>query len=429
MTNLLACPSGGGSGAEASSTTGTEVSSTTGTEVSSTTDTEVSDTTTTIDDGCASVCDTTGGDVLGPGVPMALSIQYADGVGGFGEPQLVALDLGDDAIESYPVELLVADLDGDEHVDLLVYHSREILALAGMEGGGFMALDSIFVENLRQVVPANDVDGAAGVLVYDPTTDDDDRLLFHPWNGAGFEAEQAYIAPPQGALGSGDLNGDGVADAVVAGRDQLQSDGIDVYTFMSIGDAGGVASGTYSNLVDSSLPNTIDIVDLDDDGLMDVVMTVDDHDYSDIESPVTGAIVLLPGDGAGAFLMPSATELEYAPTDALVGDFDGSSGLDVMVRDGVAELYVAFNGGTGLLSPQPLGEGDLDLFAVGHVDDAARSDALVGLSQLFVLEGLPEGTFDWVELDGNLRLDDRATLADVDGDGFDDVIHAVRPNL
>ena len=431
MTALFACGADNGSDAKPSGTDSATESGSSGT--GSTTESGPSETGSTTsgdnddndDNECITGCEDTTGDVEGPGIPMALAIQYADGVGGFGEPQLVDLDLGVDAIESYPVEVLVADLNDDEYIDLLVYHSRELLALAGTQDGEFTALDSIFVDNLRQVVPANNADGTAGVLVYDWYSDDM-NLLFHPWNGRSFGAQQAHVAPPQGALGSGDLDGDGIADAIVAGRDELLDDGIDVYTFMNIG-GGAVVSEASPNLVDSIAPTGIETADLDGDGLLDVVMTVDDHDYDRIESPVTGAVVLLRGDGAGAFLTQSTTEFQYAPREALVGDFNGSDGLDVLVRDGSDDLHVAFNDGAGALSPEPLAAESYGLLAVGHVNDDLRNDALVGTSQIFALIGQPRGSFDWVELDGG-HLDDRATLADVDGDGFDDVIRAVRPN-
>lgn len=427
MTLLLACGFGSGGDGDPgrTSTDGTE---TDGTTIDSTTTGGPGEADSTTfgadDDECHTGCETTEGDVGVVAAPMALAIRHADGVGGFGEPQLVDLDLGEDAIGSYPVALFVADLNGDEHVDLLVYHSREVLALAGTEAGEFTALDSIEVDDLLQVVPADNADGTVGVLVYGQPGPEDERLLFHPWNGVGFDAQQGYPAPPLGSLGSGDLNGDGIADAIVAGRDELLDDGIDVHTFMNIG-GGGVVIESHPNLVDSIAPTDLQTADLDGDGALDVVVTVDDHDYGRIESPVTGAIVLLPGDGMGAFGMPRATSFEYAPREALVGDFDGTDGLDVLVRDGTDQLHVALNDATGLLSPATLADEVYHLFDVGHVDDDARNDALATDLHLQVLEGQPGGAFDWVELDGG-SVNDRAVLADVDGDGYDDVLYAVR---
>lgn len=378
------------------------------------------------DEECHTGCDTTGSDVEGPGIPMSVAIQYADGAGGFGEPQLVAIDLGDDAIEFYSVELLVADLNGDAHVDLLVYHSRELLALAGTADGELTALDSISVDNLRQVVPAHDADGMVGVLVYNWHESHD--LSFHPWSGEGFEPVQFLEAPPRGAIGVGDLDGDGLVDAIAAGRDELLHDGLDVYTYLNLGE-GTDASEIYTNLVDSNGAEAIEIADLDDDGFLDVVMAVDDHEYGMLESPTTGAVVLLPGDGTGALLTPVRTELGQAPRELLVGDFDGSNGLDALIRNGTDELHLALNGGTGLTSfARANGDADV-LFGVGRVDDDGRSDALVGSYWFHVLLGHPDGIFDWVELEGAYRYPyDRATLADFDGDGFDDVLYVVRPN-
>jgi len=182
---------------------------------------------------------------------------------------------------------------------------------------------------------------------------------------------------------SGDLDGDGKADLVVANHD---SNTISVY--MGIGD------GTFAAAVDyqaGGSPYNLAVGDFDGNGKLDVVATLDGQD--------SAAIFL--GNGDGTLQGAASFGTGSGPTGIAVGDFNRDGNLDVVVTN---------QGGTANSVSVLLGNGDGTLQAkadfttgtqpswvsVGDFNTDGNLDLVVadsGTDKVSVLVGNGDGTF------------------------------------
>ena len=215
-------------------------------------------------------------------------------------------------------------------------------------------------------------------------------------------------------VASGDLDGDGQLDVVVAG-DSLH-----------VGVRTGNGDGTFQSMVPYGVakgPSAAVLVDLNGDGHLDLVCAADG---------ARGASILL-GDGAGGFGAHSDIAFGLFPSGLAAGDLDHDGDLDVVVADrGTSSLHVLLGDGAGHLAlagtatlPAPAIsvtlsdlDGDTWLDAVGSTTAAAAC---------LVVPGVAGGGFG---APMSLAFSDYTygvAVTDLDGDGRPDVV-AVEPN-
>jgi hypothetical protein len=185
------------------------------------------------------------------------------GDGSFERPG-IAIPVGGDPYRG----MALADVDGDGRADLLTPNEREVavrLAASGGDGGDFA-----FVEAPSVAVPGPFSIGvvdlnADGALDLVTASERDGFVRLFPGDGAGGfgpATDSVRIVPSEGvALATGDVNGDGVGDAVVTS-----------YTSPTVVVMLGGATIGRATFEASRNPWGLDVADVDGDGRADAVV-------------------------------------------------------------------------------------------------------------------------------------------------------------
>jgi hypothetical protein len=176
----------------------------------------------------------------------------------------IAIPVGGDPYRG----MALADVDGDGRADLLTPNEREVavrLAASGGDGGDFA-----FVEAPSVAVPGPFSIGvvdlnADGALDLVTASERDGFVRLFPGDGAGGfgpATDSVRIVPSEGvALATGDVNGDGVGDAVVTS-----------YTSPTVVVMLGGATIGRATFEASRNPWGLDVADVDGDGRADAVV-------------------------------------------------------------------------------------------------------------------------------------------------------------
>ncbi len=201
------------------------------------------------------------------GVSGGFSVHLGDGQGGFAAPAHRALPWR-------PADFVVGDLDGDGRADLVFVgaapHDAEALAFLGDGSGGFGA-------GAASPLGAAVVSIALGDLDGDPHPDlftgapGPSSVRVYSGSAAGSFTFATSIALPQAPAGLavGDLDGDGADDvAVVAGFGFPFP--ATLSTFLGDGAGGFAPAATYPAVAADS--HRIDLLDCDGDGALDAVV-------------------------------------------------------------------------------------------------------------------------------------------------------------
>lgn len=312
-----------------------------------------------------------------------------------------------------PVDLVVADLDRDGHLDLAIVDILDALVIRryGRGDGTFdpaPALPGIFQPRAVAALsrdPAQERDlvsadqGTHLLALYRP--DGRPRSYAAPVVAKGGELPRALV--------SGDLNDDGVDDLVVANEGSN-----DVSVILLGGDGEPLSSVAYPVGVE---PYGLALGDLDGDGRLDLA----------VANRLDGTISVLLADGPGTFGPASTHDARPDPRSVVIGDFDGDGVADVAAtsyKDD--ELTILRNLGDGAeftavflvpgIGVYALAAGDLD--ADGSVDlVAVNRDSAEAVIIRHLSSGIP--SFGALPVDaGPLDL----ALADLNGDGALDVV-------
>ena len=418
-----------------------------------------------------------------------LSILFSDGQGHFLPPVLHPL-------QSESQDLVARDFDNDGDVDIAIAESGRFwegifVSLWSNNGQGEFNLAGYFLtgDDGPSGITAADFnqDGWMDVAVaHDDyiTRDNSIAVMFNNQSG-GFDTGVVYqIATGTNDLHSGDLDGDGDADIVVAHETniwtRLRNDN---GRFQNLGTTDGITVG--------SIPEdpTIHIADVDLDGDADVMFSnIDSGGFgfgaiglwrndgsgnfgasetisllTDLDDFVSGGTsinvadvtqdewpdllvcngywYLIEGDGFGGFLEPRLFHAGDGSIDSDVADMNGDGVPDVVITAyGSISACVYQNPGLGsFVQPTPIPMADPQLapafptrLRVDDIDEDGDLDLVTAYRSDFseqhgitVRKNNGDGTFGPIEeyLESTYVLD--LQLADVDADGHEDLVYVL----
>jgi hypothetical protein len=221
------------------------------------------------------------------------------------------------------------------------------------------------------------------------------------------------------AIALGDLDRDGVLDAVVANTNAIEDVVAGNVTVLL-----GVESGGFRRLDEWTVgdrPEGLLLAHIDRDAFLDAVT-------ADLDG---GSISVLLGDGSGGFRSRVTTPAPGGPRSIVVTDFDGDGDMDLATADYSADAVTVWQGtGNGRFLPvdtMPAGRGP-EVIVTAHVD----GDTLVDLVTVNARDdsvGVFLGSGNGMRFTGRpghpVGDAPRFVMArDLDGDGFDDLLVA-----
>jgi hypothetical protein len=348
------------------------------------------------------------------------SVQVHPGVAPFtwGEPVHYNVGLAPRAIG-------VLLLPGDATPDLLCANAHDLSLLYGLGGKHFRAARGYSTDLQSPIaVETADMDND-GDLDAVAISRRQEALIFLAGQGDGtLVTEKVLDLVPtadddSGYMALADVDGDGRVDvlATVFERDELR-------LYRNPGEIGRFEDPTGTDVIPTGDgPLGLDLGDLDDDGLIDLL----------IGNVNAQSLQVLRGTGGGGFSAQPEVPLGFAPQAVLMADFDGDGWIDVAVSsndDGQGGALVALLAGDGtgaleLASTVAL-TGRPGVLAMGDVDEDGALDLVVGQPEV-ALQELPvllnRGDFQFLRLDLEVSPGPGTPLvADVDQDGHLDVL-------
>lgn len=350
------------------------------------------------------------------------------------------------------------DLDGNGAGELVIANG-DVVVLTWV-GDGFGAPISLGIDQATSVTTADlDGDGAPELLV--GRSADDDSIV---WGGAWFANRSApdissLVAPGQtGGLLAAELTGDGVLDIVRLGR------GPDAAPDL-VWQSNGVGARSFSAVelpVAGRASLAGEVFDADADGLVDIWIT---RDLGWANGP--DSVFSRSGVATGAWTDVAeqlGADLEVDGMGVTIADLNGDGLLDGYVSD-LGDNEVLLSGGTGAAYVPTIGtgaarirppssgseiissswasgpidvnlDGVLDIVVVGggfpgvDIRNKIADTQIAETEPPAVLLGVGDGTYVdvWPQLDLDVAVTARGmTIADVDGDGDDDIIIVEQP--
>lgn len=271
--------------------------------------------------------------------PGFVTVHFGDGQGGFGEPSVLTAGEG-------PTELAVADFNGDGHLDIVSCNllSHDVTVFLGDGLGGFtdvgqfptaapqpsrplagtrpraLAVGDLNRDGFPDLISANEGPPGGG----------DASVLLNRGDGTFFPPLISTIGSVGHSVALGDLDGDGLLDAVVA---NLMSDDVSVLL--------GKGNGTFQpsrEFAAGRIPLSVRIDDYNGNGILDVAAAASGD----------GRLSLLPGLGDGTLGERQEFEAGDLSFFLIPGDFNGDGKPDLVTTDlGSDSLTLFLNLGSG----------------------------------------------------------------------------------
>ena len=320
-----------------------------------------------------------------------------------------------------PTSVAIGDLDGDGDADLAIgnfgdsfFHGTTVSILRNNGAGVFAAPVPLAVGESPTSVHMADLDGDDDLdLAVTNEFSDNVSVLLN--NGDATFAEQVTVSTGLApyAVASGDFDGDGDLDLTVANMS-----GNTLTVLLNHGD--GSFRDVQNHDVDAG-PTAVAMGDLDGDGDLDLAIT------SRGTNGMDGTVSLLFNFGDGSFAKQGLLATGFGPESIAIGDLDGDGDADLAVTIyGNSNVSVWLNNGNGVfddditygtdVGPQSLAMGDLD----GDGDlDLAVANAPSGNVSILLNNGDATFADDAIYQinGGDFSIPISIALGDVDSDG------------
>jgi len=219
-------------------------------------------------------------------------------------------------------DLAAGDIDGDGWSDLAVADASgsRILTFLNDRAGGFTAADVVVmpVAPTRVVLADLNEDGKSDLLLLDGTTFL--SLLFRGADSFGSPVRMAVGGNPRQIL-TGDINGDGALDLVIAGTTLGGSYTSYVTRAPGVFELASFSETLVSGFVEARLG------EVSGDGILDLII-------ASISS--SDGLVLRQGLGDGTFDLPFPIPAASIAVAVAAGEIDGDGTTDLMVLDGLS---------------------------------------------------------------------------------------------
>jgi hypothetical protein len=269
------------------------------------------------------------GDVNGDGTPDIVASSVGNGLDDNGNIDVLLSGATGYSLTgpydsgSHPGAVMIADINGDGHPDIVFEAGSQTQALINDGAGGFAA-SPVLLSALPATVADAAGDGHPDLIATDPSAG---TVSVAAGNGAGaFASPVSYAAgtaPSRVAVA--DINDDGRPDLVVFGA----TGGVSVL----LGEPGGFAAPNTTNT--GTAFGAYAIGDVTGDGIPDLVAVTG-----------AGAISVLRGDGAGGFAAPVAIATASQVEEIALADVNGDGKLDIVFDQALGPVSILLNTGT-----------------------------------------------------------------------------------
>jgi len=320
-------------------------------------------------------------------------------------------------VDAYADDLAIADVNGDGKLDLVVTASsstNEFLVLLGDGTGGFTTSTSLDLTNTgfdAGGATLADMDGDGDLdVIYASYNSPIVRVLYNDGTGGYQAGSQMYVYPGQKSMITGDVNGDGITDAVSVNSNSS------IMVFLG-NRQGGFQSITTNTSLAAYNSNALTLADMNGDGKLDLVTSSSNH-----------AVFVMLGDGTGGFTPESGYDLGWldSPNLVTIADVNGDGKLDALTGN-YNTVSVLLGDGTGHFTSSTTVsvERDPKSIAVADINGDGKLDLITAnsfSSSVSVRWGDGNGGFSGGMDIGVGYQPETLKVADVNKDGKMDII-------